>query len=92
MLKLNGPMGNDSPISFISSGISGPWIVRALNKISVSPMNTLHVPRVTMNGGRLNLTIKKPFTAPAAVAAQMPRKMAIHGFWPAMGRTLDAVV
>ena len=75
----------------MTSGISGPWMVRALKKIRVRPMNTLHVPSVTMKGGKPNRTIKKPLTAPAAVAARTPRTIARYGFCPAIGRTFEAI-
>ena len=80
-----------TPMTLSRSGISGPWMVRALNKMSVNAVNTLKVPKVTMNGGRLNFTIKKPFIAPAKIEAQIPMVIASHGGSPKLV-ALDAAV
>ncbi|CAB4739641.1 unannotated protein [freshwater metagenome] len=68
------------PRNFSASGISGPWIVLALNRMSVRAVKTDSVPSVTMNGGSLKRVMRNPFIAPAKTAARIPRRMAMIGF------------
>ncbi len=91
-MKVNGPIWKPVPSSPMKSGISLPWMVRALNRISVRAVKMLRVPRVTMNGGRLNRTMRKPLRLLAKVETRIPTKTATAGFCPAMKVTLDAVV
>ena len=68
-----------------------PWMVRALKRIRVRAVKMLSVPRVTMNGGRLKRTMRKPLRLLARVATTMPTATARTGFCPARKVTFDAV-
>ena len=72
VVMLRGPMLMLVPVHSSRPGRSAPTIACPLEYSSASAVNTLSVPRVTMNGGRFRRVTSVPFSAPAPRATTRP--------------------